>query len=85
MRLSGACGFFMKPAAAQLADHESGADRRILCPVADVRARQSNSAHVLFGSTEYPLVLTVVGFFGGALLAALPTGSFRDDAPRRTQ
>ena len=44
-------------------------------------------AHVLFGSTEYPLVslVTVVGFFGGALLAALLTGLFKDDASARSQ
>ena len=36
-------------------------------------------AHVLFSSTEYPLVslVTVVGFFGGALLAALLTAFSR--------
>jgi hypothetical protein len=44
-------------------------------------------AHVLFGSTEYPLVslVTVVGFFGGTLLAALLTGLFKDDASARSQ
>jgi hypothetical protein len=43
--------------------------------------------HVLFGLTEYPLVslATMVGFFGGALLAALLTGPFKDDASARSQ
>jgi len=37
--------------------------------------------HVLFGSTEYPLVSigAVIGFVGGALVSALITGLFRDE------
>jgi hypothetical protein len=36
--------------------------------------------HLLFGSSEYPLVSlsAVVSFVGGALLAALLTGLFKD-------
>jgi energy-converting hydrogenase Eha subunit A len=38
-------------------------------------------AHVLFGSSEYPLVslAAVIGFVGGAVLSALITGLFKDE------
>jgi hypothetical protein len=37
--------------------------------------------HVLFGSSEYPLVslAVVVSFVGGAVVSALVTGLLRDD------
>jgi len=37
--------------------------------------------HLLFGSSEYPLVTlsAVVSFVAGALLAAVLTGLFKDD------
>jgi hypothetical protein len=38
-------------------------------------------AHLLFGSSEYPLVslFAVISFVGGALLAALLTGLLKGD------
>jgi energy-converting hydrogenase Eha subunit A len=37
--------------------------------------------HVLFGSSEYPLVslAAVIGFVGGALVSAVLTGLLEDD------
>jgi energy-converting hydrogenase Eha subunit A len=40
--------------------------------------------HLLFGSSEYPLVslAAVVSFVGGALLAAWLTGLFKDEGSK---
>ena len=43
--------------------------------------------HVLFGSSEYPLVslAVVVSFVGGAVVSALVTGLLRDDPSFRAK
>jgi energy-converting hydrogenase Eha subunit A len=43
--------------------------------------------HVLFGSSEYPLVslAAVTGFVGGAVLSALLTGLLKDEQSSRSK